>query len=277
LVSHYNFITDCIIEENKNGIRLDQSTGNELFDLAIFDNLNGILCEHSHENVIRKNTIYRNDNCGISIGTSSLSNDIKQNTIRNNNIGISLVETSFGNEIFHNNFFENSKHAYSMSNNLFDNGQEGNYWDDWDGTGIYEIDGGAIDNYPLSYPYGGNNAPLNPSIDGTDLGRVGDEYTYYATSTDPDGDQIRYGFDWDLDAAVDDWTELLDSGVAGEMSHSWNKEGTHKFRVIAEDSEGEESGWVTYQVEMPRKKSFLLMRLVELLSERFPILIDLLH
>ena len=75
---------------------------------------------------------------------------------------------------------------------------------------------------------------LPPTVPGKPKGptevEVGCEYSYEATeeSTDPEGDQIRYGWDWDGDLEVDEWTEL---GAPPKASHSWRKAGTFEVRV----------------------------------------------
>ena len=66
--------------------------------------------------------------------------------------------------IFHNNFMENNQNAYDEGTNIWDDGERGNYWDDYtgedsNGDGIgdtpYPIPGGDNqDNYPMMIPSG---------------------------------------------------------------------------------------------------------------------------
>jgi len=46
------------------------------------------------------------------------------------------LERSKDNIIYHNNFYNNDKQVWVSSGyaNVWDNGAEGNYWDDYDGT-----------------------------------------------------------------------------------------------------------------------------------------------
>jgi len=78
-----------------------------------------------------------------------------------------LGEIAQNNTFYHNNFVNNNKHvdiykADSVIGNFWDNGEEGNYWDDYNGTdsnrdGIgdtpYVINSDNIDNYPLIAPF----------------------------------------------------------------------------------------------------------------------------
>ena len=53
--------------------------------------------------------------------------------------------------------------------------------------------------------------PITPS--GRTNGIIGDEYIYSTSSIDPNGDQITYGWDWDGDYIVDEWTNFFSSGM----------------------------------------------------------------
>lgn len=59
-------------------------------------------------------------------------------------------------------------------------------------------------------------------------------------STDPDGDKVRYGVDWDGDGEVDEWTDYIDSGEEVEIDCSGR---TGTARVVAEDEYGAQSNW----------------------------------
>jgi hypothetical protein len=128
----------------------------------------GIHLVQSDNNIINRNIISNNSNdypgSGIDL-YNSRSNRITQNTISEN--GSPAFPTSGGimtlystnNTIFHNNFNSNVRQVYTTdSTNAWDNGFEGNYWDDYNGKdanqdGIgdtpYIIDESNQDNYPL--------------------------------------------------------------------------------------------------------------------------------
>jgi len=78
--------------------------------------------------------------------------------------------------------------------------------------------------------------PIGPT-----KGRPRVTYRYTAVTTDPDGDDISYLFDWG-DGTTSGWTELVPSGTNISASHSWKK-GTFSIRVKAKDEWGMESDW----------------------------------
>jgi hypothetical protein len=68
------------------------------------------------------------------------------------------------------------------------------------------------------------------------------EYTFSATTTDPEGDQIYYLFDWG-DGTNSDWIGPLNSGETGEASHIWPDPGEYNVTVKAKDVNDSESEW----------------------------------
>ena len=106
------------------------------------------------------------------------------------------------------------------------------------GTGVSGYNGDGIDatTAQLYFPYGlwgdasgniyiadtGNNrirevvvnskpnTPSQPS--GPASGLPSTSYTYSTSTTDPEGDQVKYGWDWNGDGTVDEWSGLVNSG-----------------------------------------------------------------
>ncbi|MDG6219145.1 MAG: PKD domain-containing protein, partial [Candidatus Thermoplasmatota archaeon] len=74
---------------------------------------------------------------------------------------------------------------------------------------------------------------------------IGIEYTFSTSATEPNGDQIQYGWDWNGDGTVDYWTDFYSSGQTVEASNSWDSVGTYNVKVKAKDQFGDESGWST--------------------------------
>jgi len=68
------------------------------------------------------------------------------------------------------------------------------------------------------------------------------EYPFTTRTTDPDGDQVYYLWDWD-DGNFSDWLGPFDSGDAVLASHSWADAETYEIRVKAKDIHNVESGW----------------------------------
>nr|QNO53014.1 hypothetical protein PNHJDAII_00018 [Methanosarcinales archaeon ANME-1 ERB6] len=85
------------------------------------------------------------------------------------------------------------------------------------------------------------NTPSRPS--GPTSGYVGKTYPYSTSATDPDVDNVQYGWDWNGDNTVDVWTVFFSSGSVCSKSHSWSYAGTYNIKVKAKDSRGAESGW----------------------------------
>jgi len=110
------------------------------------------------------------------------------------------------------------------------------------------------------------NTPNKPS--GPTSGKVGKEYTYTTSAVDPDGNKISYGWDWDGDMTVDEWTPLYISGEIIEISHSWSQRGTYNVRVKAKDEFGLESEWSDpLVVSMPKSYKNPVVALIQKINE----------
>ena len=84
--------------------------------------------------------------------------------------------------------------------------------------------------------YGENQAPEKPIRPiGPDKGSVGNSYQYSTHAIDPDGDYIRYGWDWDGDNVVDEWTTYYPSGEVVNLTNIWVNSGTYNVKVKADD------------------------------------------
>jgi hypothetical protein len=84
------------------------------------------------------------------------------------------------------------------------------------------------------------NRPTKPA--GPALGIWHQEYTYTSTTTDPEGDQIYYLFDWG-DGSNSGWLGPYTSGQTGVGSHTWTTLGTYVVKVKAKDIWGAGSHW----------------------------------
>jgi hypothetical protein len=81
--------------------------------------------------------------------------------------------------------------------------------------------------------------PVRPN--GPDKGIIGAQYNYTTNSTDVDGDKIKYGWDWNGDNTIDEWTSFYPSGQVIKLSHIWSLPGTYYVKVKAEDEKGAQS------------------------------------
>jgi len=114
--------------------------------------------------------------------------------------------------------------------------------------------------------------PAKPS--GPTSGKSGQEYVYSTNTTDPDGDQILYLFDWG-NGSTSDWLGPYDSGEICEASHCWDEKGTYLIKVKARDKYGIEGPWSDpLSLSIPKNKaiSSLLVRFLENHPRMFPIL-----
>ena len=86
------------------------------------------------------------------------------------------------------------------------------------------------------------NPPDKPILSGPSNGEIGKEYVYTSVTTDLDGDQIYYLFDWD-DGSVVDWVGPYNSGETYSATHTWYNQGNFTIRVKAKDDDDGESEW----------------------------------
>jgi parallel beta-helix repeat protein len=149
--SHYNIITENTMAGGFYGVILSGSSSN---------------------NLVSGNNITAKDECGIKI-ECSFGNTVYGNYLTNNEIGVHIVNPqapdsrfsySTNNTFYHNNFVVNTKNVHFgwvSTPNIWDNGEEGNYWSNYTGADLngdsisetpYVIDDKNTDNYPLMSP-----------------------------------------------------------------------------------------------------------------------------
>ncbi len=105
---------------------------------------------------------------------------------------------------------------------------------------------------------------------------IKEEHTYTAITTDPDGDQIFYLFDWG-DGEFSGWVGPYDSNQIGDASHIWTDRGDYEIRVKAKDDHGVQSEWSDpLPISMPKIKIFYNNIFLNLL-EKFPKIFSLLN
>ena len=91
-----------------------------------------------------------------------------------------------------------------------------------------------------------NNPPDTPSTpSGPTSVSEGVAYTYTTSTIDPDGDHVKYGFDFDNDGDIvyGHWTGLIPSGSTCNFNVVMYGVGTIYLRVKAEDEHGAQSGF----------------------------------
>lgn len=89
------------------------------------------------------------------------------------------------------------------------------------------------------------NTPTEPA--GPTTRNVGQSGSYSTMTTDPNGDQVQYRFDWNATGSHDMsvWSALVPSGQSVSMSHTWTKVGTYVVEAQARDSLSAMSNWST--------------------------------
>jgi len=75
---------------------------------------------------------------------------------------------------------------------------------------------------------------------GVTNGKINVEYTYTSGTTDPEGDQVYYLWDWG-DGNNSGWLGPYNSGVPCEAKHIWNVKDNYNIKVKAKDIYGKES------------------------------------
>ena len=99
-----------------------------------------------------------------------------------------------------------------------------------------------------------SNPPTTPIITSrlSNTSFTDDRQVFAIESTDPDGDKIKYGIDWDNNGKVDLWipgADLYeDSDVPVHAPRTWIDADTYIFKAIAQDENGAKSRWAAYTV-----------------------------
>jgi hypothetical protein len=89
-----------------------------------------------------------------------------------------------------------------------------------------------------------SNPPSTPVINGPDSGVINEQYTYTAVSTEPDGEDVYYFFDWG-DGTNSGWLGPYNSGISASAQKSWANAGNYQVRAKARDINLVSSAWST--------------------------------
>ncbi len=188
-----NTINDNVVASNSHeGVYVYYSSNNTVNSNTIISHINwpAISLEGSDSNIVSNNTISRNK-IGIGLYEGSDSNTIVSNTISESEyVGIEIF-FSGGNLFHHNNLIGNRDHVYPDGANTWDNGAEGNYWSDYNGTGPYVIDSYNQDRYPLVNPYDETKPVADAGLD--QLVAKGTTVTFDGSGSTDNLDIVNYG------------------------------------------------------------------------------------
>ena len=121
----------------------------------------------------------------------------------------------------------------------------------WSAVGSYQVKAMATDSKGASSGWSSvstvsitalNRAPATPTVpSGPTEGVSGTAYSYSTSTTDPDGDLVKYTFNWGDGTASG--TNFIGSGTSASSSHIWSSSGTYQIKAMATDSKGASSGW----------------------------------
>jgi hypothetical protein len=116
-----------------------------------------------------------------------------------------------------------------------------------------------------------SQAPAKPATPtGESSGKVGTEYTYTTSTTDPDDDNISYRFDWG-DGTFSAWIGPFNSGETVSAKKTWDTKGTYEVRVIGKDTHGITSVWSdSIPITMPFSYKMPFLQLLQRFIEQYP-------
>jgi hypothetical protein len=98
-------------------------------------------------------------------------------------------------------------------------------------------------------PTAPNVAAGSVAVGGNSSCTVGEPYTINFSSTDPQGEQVKYGVDWDDSGTIEEYVPssgFVSSGTQEAASRTFAKAGVKDIRVIAIDTDGAASTWTTF-------------------------------
>jgi len=121
-----------------------------------------------------------------------------------------------------------------------------------------------------------NDPPDEPIITGPTSVDPDKTYSYSFTSSDPDGDKVKYYIKWG-DGDTTGWTSYKASGLPYTSNHVWDKAGTYTIRAKAKDEFGDESDYGSLNVNVERSRSKIVNNwIIEFFQNMFPLLRNIL-
>ena len=151
--SDNEILNNTLNDNTWSGISLDVAGTTNINGNTINNNHIGVSLVESSDNTIQDNIISNNDWDGICAISNSNNNIITENDISNGGYGVRILDST-GNTVNENNFVNNYDHTYDNNINNWDNGNTGNYYNDWTTTDPRPVTGGSsIDNFPSTTPF----------------------------------------------------------------------------------------------------------------------------
>jgi len=128
-------IENVDVSNNSCGVYLWSSGNNTILNNTISSNSVGVQLSQSSGNSIRANGVLKSDFWGIIIQKAS-NNNIVGNNILDNDISVYVLDSNHT-IFYHNNFINDTislDSSWNSHHTILDNGAEGNYWSDYNGT-----------------------------------------------------------------------------------------------------------------------------------------------
>ena len=99
-----------------------------------------------------------------------------------------------------------------------------------------------------------NSAPNAPTISTTSTKFYPNVLaTFGFRASDPESDSVKYGVDWNNNGTVDQWlpsSSYVSSNTYRSTTYSWSTTGSKTFRALAQDSNGNNSSWSSYTLNV---------------------------
>ena len=227
----YNVVKGCTVQKFKNGI---------------------LVLLGARDNQILYTNSFDNDVC-IDIRINSKNNIVTHCNIYGDNHGVYIWQNSKNNLVYLNNFWKNDIDATDEDNNTWDNGNRGNYWDDYtgvdangDGVGdtLYIISSETNDRYPLMTMILPDviTAPANIELTSTTWDDT-PSFTWSPSVYDK-GVQGYY-------AKIGNNDEIYVGGVTSWISPTAVSNGVHTFyvRALGNDDTTSSYGLLTFSID----------------------------
>jgi len=234
------------------GVSIKDSQNVSLMNVTVGQSYTGLVLTNSYHCEIVNNAFIDNYAYGVDLRDNSVNNTIVGNWIVANPTGMLISDPTCENNRFHHNNFVNNTNQIDVTYggpNMWDDGNEGNYWSDYtglddgsdgriagDGVGDTLLPHQNVDYYPLI-----SKEPLAPvppvayfSISSGPL-FVNVDITFDPSdSIDPDGN-IR-GYYWNFGDG--DTKHGVNKGDNNTVEHSYANTGSYTVSLTVTDDDG---------------------------------------